>query len=308
VLARTKRMLGLFGGAGLIAAIVVSVIVPRLVVPRLRGRAPHAASSDRGGARAVSVSDDPLRWPSPNATLTPPSPSFPAGFGKRRIFVDAGHGARGNTGNTSCFCVDEQDFTLEAARGLGVRLEATGHFEVRLSREGDVRVEYRDRVDEAARWGAEAFVSLHSDVRGKSDPWAPAPGKSCPMSLSSPGFSVLWSDEGEAAAASRRATLARAVATRMREAGFLAYLGGEYTGLYEGDPQAPGVFVDRHAPGQRIFLLRKPEMPAILIETHHALDPREAERWKDAKTLDAFAAATAAALSDVLGGDGGTHN
>ena len=86
----------------------------------------------------------------------------------------------------------------------------------------------------------------------------------------------------------------------MAEAGFLAYGGGEYAGLYAPAEGTPGLFVDRHAPDQRIFILRRAAMPSILVETHNALDPREADRWTDPETLDAFAAAVAAALGDVL--------
>src|SRR5262249_33023453 len=74
-----------------------------------------------------------LLWPDPAAPLTAPALAFPPDFGSRRIFVDAGHGAPDNPGNSSTYCVDEQDFTLRAARDLAGRLAATGHFEVRLS-------------------------------------------------------------------------------------------------------------------------------------------------------------------------------
>jgi N-acetylmuramoyl-L-alanine amidase len=87
----------------------------------------------------------------------------------------------------------------------------------------------------------------------------------------------------------------------MQAAGFLPYDGNDYIGLYEDDPKSPGVFVDRHQPGRRIFFLRKPSMPSVIIETHHALDPREERRWREEKTLQAFGASLAAALSDFLG-------
>lgn len=282
-----------------VAAAAVALLAFAAVA--LRGPLYRALVKPIGRSPKAMGSVDPAAWPSPEARLRLPVASFPPGFGRRRVAVDAGHGALKNKGNTSCFCVDEQDFTLEAANELAERLRATGHFEVLLSRQGDARVEYRARVEEAARWGAEALISLHSDVRGKFDQWAPEAGKSCPMSLAAPGFSVLWSDDGEPALNGARLALARRAARRMAEAGFTPYLGGEYTGLYEADSEEPGVFVDRHAPGSRIFILRKPEMPSILIETHHALDPREAARWKEKATFDAFAAATAAALADVLG-------
>ena len=240
-------------------------------------------------------------WPGPETRLHAPLPAFPPDFGVRRVAIDPGHGAHGNKGALSCFCVDEQVFTLAAAAALRDRLEATGHLGVTLSREGEAPVEYRDRLDDAAAWGAEAFISLHSDVRGKADRWAPDAGQDCPINLGAPGFSILYSDEGSAPLVEARSSLARATAIRMHDAGFLAYDGASYTGLYAADPVAPGAFLDRHVPARRIFVLERAAMPSILIETHHALDPREAERWTEDATLDAFAAAVAAALADTLG-------
>lgn len=252
------------------------------------------------GPRPATSAPDPRVWPGEQASLTAPVPAFPAGSGLVRVMIDPGHGAPNNTGNTSSFCVAEQDAMLEVASALADRLEATGHVAVRLARDGDRRVEYSARIEEAARWGADAFVSLHSDVRGRIERWSPSPGRDCPVAVDAPGFSVLYSDEGEPDLWARRLALGRAVARRMGQAGFLAYGGAAYTGLYAADEQVPGVFVDRHAAEQRIFVLRRAVMPSILIETHNALDPREAERWTDPETLDAFGAAVAAALGDAL--------
>jgi N-acetylmuramoyl-L-alanine amidase len=243
---------------------------------------------------------DPRRWPGDEATLTRPVPLFPSGSPAVRLVIDPGHGAPSNHGNTGSFCVEEQDTTLQVATALADRLEATGHVAVRLAREGGHLVEYSARLEEAAAWGADAFVSLHSDVRGHVERWSPAPGLDCPYALDAPGFAVLYSDEGDPALTDRRLALGRAVARRMDEAGFLAYGGGAYVGIYAADEQAKGLFVDRHALDQRIFVLRRAAMPSILVETHNALDPREAERWTDPDTLDAFAAAVAAALADTL--------
>ena len=241
------------------------------------------------------------RLPDPFGPLVALTPRFPAGFGVRRVFVDPGHGAAGNPGNSSCFCREEQDFTLAAGHALAEHLRATGAFDVRLARQGPGPVEYRARVEDAEAWGAEVFLSLHSDIRGQTgEKWAPEPGRECVVNLGAPGFSVLWSDEGEPKLAEARRTLARAVARRMREAGFLAYAGLEYGDLYAVDPEQAGVFVDRHEPERRIFVLRRPKVPSVLVETHHALDPREARRWDEPATLAAFGSAVAAALVDVL--------
>ncbi|MDI1483314.1 N-acetylmuramoyl-L-alanine amidase [Polyangium sp. y55x31] len=253
-----------------------------------------AVALHRGGRAA--------RLPDPFGPLAVLTPRFPAGFGVRRVFVDPGHGAAGNPGNLSCFCREEQDFTLAAGRALAAALRATGAFDVRLAREGPGPVEYRARVEDAEAWGADVFLSLHSDVRGQTgERWNPEPGRECVVNLAAPGFSVLWSDEGEPKLAEARHALARAVARRMREAGFWAYGGIEYGDLYAVDPAQAGVFVDRHAPERRIFVLRRPKVPSVLVETHHALDPREARLWDEPATLASFASAVGAALVDVLG-------
>jgi N-acetylmuramoyl-L-alanine amidase len=243
---------------------------------------------------------DPDRWPADRASLSLLAPAFPASFGVARVVIDPGHGAPGNRGNTSCFCADEQDTTLALAEALRARLEATGHFEVWLSRPRGALVEYPDRVADAQALDAEAFVSLHSDIRGKSETWSPVPGKTCSVAYDAPGFAVLFSDEADPALVGRRRALGRAVARRMEEAGFLPYGGAAYTGLYEAEPGARGLFADRHAPEQRIFVLRRTPMPAVLVETHNALDPREATRWEAQETVDAFAAAVTTALVDAL--------
>ena len=130
---------------------------------------------------------------------------------------------------------------------LAKHLRGTGHFDAELSRQGESLVPYPDRVSSSEQWEAHVFLSLHSDVRGQMQVWDPDGGQQCPRSEVAPGFSVLWSDDGEQG--TRRRTLARTLATNMARAGFLAYPGEEYE-LYEGDEVVPGVFVDRPSPGQ----------------------------------------------------------
>jgi N-acetylmuramoyl-L-alanine amidase len=259
--------------------------------------APHATRAPRPPPSPPPVG---TTWPDPPARLSAPLVALGPDGLVRRIYLDAGHGAPDNPGNTSCFCVKEQDFTRRVAREVKARLEATGRFVVWPSREGEELVPYRERVEAATRLGADAFVSLHSDVRLRAESWSPAPAVSCPVRYGSTGFSVLYSDEGEDAIVALRRELAREVAFQLGEVRLPPYDGAEYASLYEADPLGPGVFVDRHTPRQRIFVLYRPPMPAILVETHHALDPREARRWEETETLDAFAAALTAALSAVL--------
>lgn len=239
----------------------------------------------------------PTTWPDREPDELP----WPEAPPSRRVsvYLDAGHGAADNPGNTSCFCVHEQDFTRSLADDVAATLEESGRFWVVGSRAGDQLVAYAARVEEATRLRADVFVSLHSDVRGKKEAWSPEPTVSCQRATDAPGFSVLYSDEGEAALVARRLALAERVAASMLEAAFVPYGGAEYAGLYEADAGQAGVFVDRHEPKKRIFVLRRPTMPSIIVETHNALDPREAERWEDAAVRRAFASALGRAILDV---------
>jgi N-acetylmuramoyl-L-alanine amidase len=252
-------------------------------------------------ALPASADPEPSRpWPAASAPLTVAQVSFPRDFGRKRIYLDAGHGAPGNEGNASVTCEPEESFTIRVAQELARRLEATGHFRVKLSREPGRRPPYPARLEEAERWKADLFVSLHSDARGEARWWLAAKDQWCLRNDAAPGYSVLYADDTSEPLLSQRLTLARALARRMGDAGFFPYGGEDYVGLYDADPEQPGTFVSRHQPGQRIFVLRKPRMPSVIIETHHALDFEEAERWKEERTLDAFAAAVAQGVVDAL--------
>lgn len=249
--------------------------------------------------RALGPASPPA-WPDEHAALSQTAAQIPPSFGTRRVYLDAGHGAPGNTGNKSAFCRDEQAFTLSLAEELGALLARTGHFEVKLSRGRDKLVPYSDRVREAEAWPADVLLSLHSDVRGKAELWQPEPGSSCPRSRLAPGVSLLWSDHGEPSLGTRRVELARALARSMQSAGFLAYDGADYANTYAPDEQQRGVFVDRHPTSERVFVLWRPSLPSVIVETHNALDDREARRWEQPETRAAFASSIVAALAAVL--------
>lgn len=211
------------------------------------------------------------------------------------VFIDAGHGEGDNQGAQTVRCGTEADFTLSLARDLAARLEAGGRFRVRLSRTSSTGPSYPQRLARARAAGARALLSLHADARGALSWHKTLDGRSCLRSLEQPGFSVLYSDEGSAGRVARRRRLARAVATRMTNAGFIAYDGIEYGGLYEVDP-TEGVFIDR----RRLFMLRRPPMPSVIIETHHAFHPEDHADWQRDETRARFAAAVEAALWEAL--------
>lgn len=262
---------------------------------------PDAARGDAGADAGLGLESAAPTGAGAEPALERLPLALPVPWRKRRIWVDAGHGAPGNEGAVSVTCMREQDHTLWVAQGLARRLAATGAFEVRQSREPLRSSSYPSRVEQAERWPADAIVSLHMDARGEGVVVGQRPdGRPCIDASGHTGFSVLWSDEAAAAEKRLRRVLGGALARRLAQAGFAPYDGEDYPGLYDPTPDEPGLFVDRHLPGRRIWFLRKPRVPVVIIETHQSLDRREHALWQRERTLDAFADAVAAGLVDAL--------
>lgn len=237
----------------------------------------------------------PGTWPqlgSPTAVL-PFSP--PVDFGRHRVVIDPGHGNGENTGARTVNCTDEQDENLRVALHLAQHLQDTGAFEVILTRDQPSGPDFAGRKRIADSSGASVLLSIHADARGSHGWWSPRPGEVCPRNDDHIGFSVLWSQEGDDAVVAPRRQLARAVSRRMAQAGLPPYDGEDYDGLYHHD-EVLGSFIDRRG----LFILRRPAIPSVIIETGHALHSEEWARWQEPQTHEAFAAAVAAALVDVL--------
>ena len=234
-------------------------------------------------------------WPNEGAPLKVPLIEAASGTSKVRLFLSAGHGAPGNAGNTGVECQREEDFALTATRDLADRLRATGRFEVTEARTGADRPTYSARLAHLNTSGADLFIEIHSDARGDTpETVGTSPdGHPCLRQDEAPGVAVLLRDEGPLKGA--RLRLARSVAKALADAGFAMFDGVEYKDLYEHDPTA-GVFLDRRG----LMMLRRPEVPSIIIETHHARDPREVARWKEPRTYEAFAAAVGVGVLNAV--------
>jgi len=89
-----------------------------------------------------------------------------AGHLKKIIVIDAGHGGKdsGALGASSF----EKNVTLATALALKARLEATGRYQVVMTRSTDVFIPLEERVQIARKAGADLFLSLHAD--SASDP------------------------------------------------------------------------------------------------------------------------------------------
>ena len=119
-----------------------------------------------------------FRSPEQETTTQPPEPETPP-VEKIKIYIDQGHNPFSPTHppswNTGASNVNlglyEQDITYDFGVRLAALLEQDGRFEVRLSRptadtilgtDNDSALDYR--VKDAAEWGADYFISLHTNA------------------------------------------------------------------------------------------------------------------------------------------------
>ena len=94
----------------------------------------------------------------------PPAPTKAAA--KRIIVLDPGHG--GKDPGASKNGIREKDITLASAKELKSALEATGRYEVHLTRSNDTYIKLRDRYEIGRKMNADLFISMHADAHSKS--------------------------------------------------------------------------------------------------------------------------------------------
>lgn len=97
----------------------------------------------------------------------PEKPVLDALGHKPVIVLDAGHGGR-DPGAVGINGTQEKDITLKMARELKALLEATGRYKVVLTRDTDVLLALRERIEVARAAGADLFISLHADHISKT--------------------------------------------------------------------------------------------------------------------------------------------
>lgn len=82
---------------------------------------------------------------------------------KYQIVIDPGHGG-GDPGGVSKNGLYEKDIVLSIGQVLKTKLEATGRYEVHMTRDSDRYIQLRDRFQKAQRLKADLFISLHADI------------------------------------------------------------------------------------------------------------------------------------------------
>lgn len=81
---------------------------------------------------------------------------------KHTILLDPGHGGR-DPGTSSGDYIKEKDITLAFSRTMKAALEATGRYEVYLTRDEDMTLQRAKRLAIIKKINPEVFISVHAD-------------------------------------------------------------------------------------------------------------------------------------------------
>ncbi|MEQ1929235.1 MAG: N-acetylmuramoyl-L-alanine amidase [Parvularculaceae bacterium] len=99
----------------------------------------------------------------PTATASPAPAPIVAKPKLKVIVIDPGHGGA-DPGASSSGGVVEKTVTLAAARRLAELLEASGRYQIVMTRADDSRLQLEQRTKVARDAGADLFISLHADA------------------------------------------------------------------------------------------------------------------------------------------------
>ncbi len=136
---------------------------PRFPRPQAR---PVSVARTTGQPAPVMAMPAPPTEPAVAAgvVVAPAPPLRPADPPLRRrvIVIDAGHGGI-DPGTIGINGVPEKVITQQIASRLTELIEATGRYDVVLTRRGDEFVALRDRISRAHRANASLFISIHAD-------------------------------------------------------------------------------------------------------------------------------------------------
>jgi N-acetylmuramoyl-L-alanine amidase len=109
-----------------------------------------------------------IAGPPPAVVASLPPPATASGARRRIIVVDAGHGGI-DPGTHGATGLQEKNVVLAVAKKLRDALESTGRYHVQLTRDSDVFIPLRERVNIARAAHGDLFVSLHADSNEKHD-------------------------------------------------------------------------------------------------------------------------------------------
>lgn len=165
-----------------------------------------------------------------------------------KIFIDQGHNPSGPNTGAEGNGLREQDITYIVGRYLYDLLNANPNFQARLSRNSSTEVlgtsnasSLRARVDAANSWGADYFISIHTN--GSLNPQA----NGTEVYVYRQNSQAYWLGE----------RILNAIVARM-------------------GTRRRGVFVR-----PSLYVLRNTNMPAVLVELAYISNPQDAAKMRD---------------------------
>ncbi|HEY2071338.1 MAG TPA: N-acetylmuramoyl-L-alanine amidase [Rhizomicrobium sp.] len=235
------------------------------------------------------------------ASLTAPQTTAPSAVtpthAKKVIVIDPGHGGV-DSGTTAVSGYFEKDLVLDEGQRLARVLRARGYV-VHMTRDSDIFIPLKERVNISRGYGADLFISLHADsnpdpgVSGASiytlsehgsDAAAAALAKRENQSDIIAGVDLTGQDDSVSHILidlAQRDTINRSV--RFAETAVVQLT--DVTDILPREPHRSAGFV----------VLKAPDVPAVLIELGYLSNAQdcaqmETDRWRD-RTANAIAAA-----------------
>ena len=197
------------------------------------------------------------------------------------VAVDPGHGGY-DPGAIGKARTKEKDVALAIARALAARINAEPGMHAILTRDRDVYVDHRKRMDIARRAKADLFISIHADAVDDS-----RPAGTTVYALSLKGASDEAARElakrenksvGGVSLDDKDEVLASVLLDLSQNAALSASL--EVGGDVIGELARIGKVHRRSVQTAGLIVLKAPDMPSILIETGFISNPSEEKRLK----------------------------
>jgi N-acetylmuramoyl-L-alanine amidase len=256
----------------------------------------------------------------PVGIVPKPKPADPR-QAKPLIVIDAGHGGP-DSGAVSPGGQLEKNLVLAIAKALRDQLNKSGRYKVHLTRDKDVFIPLKGRVDIAQKRHADLFVSIHADSTARGRRWQPTSGgtvytranratdeQSRLLALKENAADAMAGedrDEGEDdAVSSFGVDLARQETT-----GLTKVLAESLVGILEANVP----MTDKAHREAAFYVLRSPEVPSVLIETGYMNNKKDAgnltsPEWRQAmaeaiaKGIDEFFSARDSGMAAIFGVD-----
>jgi N-acetylmuramoyl-L-alanine amidase len=221
----------------------------------------------------------------------------------RVIVIDPGHGGV-DPGAVGVGGVYEKDVVMAMARELRRQLEATGRYQVVMTRERDHIVRLRDRIQIARQNEGELFLSLHADSLAGNG----AIDGALVYTLSE---KASTREAARLAAKENRADILAGVDLSNQEEVVTAILidlaqrdtnnkSMRFADILMGK-LAPVTALTRPRPAQAGFVvLKSPDMPSVLVELGYLSNREDERRLTDPQHLARLARALVAAIDDYF--------